>query len=351
MTGPAAVPPAQQTAFPYNTWYVAASGDEVQDQLLGRTLLGEEVMIFRDADGTPRALSSRCPHRGYPLTKAPSQRVGTNIQCGYHGLSFDPAGTCIRSPFQNHVPKELRLRSYPVVERRLWIWIWMGDPDKADPALIPELHYPVGKDYNRRVFFSYEAKANYQLLNENLLDFGHAIFLHPGMVDNNHDDSFEYTPPKFTYENDTVVASRLLTGLLPEPKMAKTQGLPEGQLLDRLVEARLTAPGYMCMVDRYTLSDDPTKIVLDQVQEAPTTPTSRNALISWAGVYANRDLSSAELRDTYWDVVQQDVVALEETQKAFELSGENLEEIHLRLDTPALRARRMIAELVGAEQG
>jgi Vanillate O-demethylase oxygenase C-terminal domain/Rieske [2Fe-2S] domain len=57
-------------AFLRNTWYVAAWSDEVPESgMLHRRLLGEDVLIMRDAERAPRALLNRCPHRFAPLQK------------------------------------------------------------------------------------------------------------------------------------------------------------------------------------------------------------------------------------------------------------------------------------------
>jgi phenylpropionate dioxygenase-like ring-hydroxylating dioxygenase large terminal subunit len=65
-----------------------------------------------------------------------------------------------------------------VVERNHWIWIWTGDPAKADPALIEDFHWldDPGWGYGGA---SLKVEANYLLLVENLLDTTHLPFLHP----------------------------------------------------------------------------------------------------------------------------------------------------------------------------
>ena len=112
--------------FLRNYWYVAALDEEVRDRPLGRTILGEPVVLFRTADGALHAFEDRCPHRQLPLSMG--KIVGDALQCHYHGLRFDGSGKCVRVPGQDHIPQNARVRTYPVVERYRWIWIWMGDP-------------------------------------------------------------------------------------------------------------------------------------------------------------------------------------------------------------------------------
>ena len=88
--------------FLRNAWYVAAWSGEVADAPLARTLLGEPVVLFRVEDGAPVALQDRCCHRQLPLSMG--KVVGSEIQCGYHGLRFDAEGRCNHVPGQSAVP-------------------------------------------------------------------------------------------------------------------------------------------------------------------------------------------------------------------------------------------------------
>src|SRR5580700_1033014 len=100
--------------FLRNHWYVAAAEEEVAGRPLGRTILGEPVVLFRTEDGTPVALEDRCAHRRLPLSMG--KMVGNELQCHYHGLRFDRTGQCVRVPGQDLIPPSARVRSYPLVE-------------------------------------------------------------------------------------------------------------------------------------------------------------------------------------------------------------------------------------------
>lgn len=124
------------TPFIRNAWYVGAWDEEVTaDGLLGRTLLGEPIVFFRDADGAAVALEDRCCHRAAPLSIGRKEADG--VRCMYHGMKFNNKGVCIDVPGQEKVPVKACVRAYPVQERDRFIWIWMGDPALANPADIP----------------------------------------------------------------------------------------------------------------------------------------------------------------------------------------------------------------------
>ena len=95
----------------------------------------------------------------------------------YHGLLFDTTGRCVEIPSQNFIPPAARVRAFPVVERFKWVWVWMGDPDKADESLIPDTHYNDDAGWRGTPgYMHYD--ANYLLITDNLLDFSHLSYVH-----------------------------------------------------------------------------------------------------------------------------------------------------------------------------
>lgn len=163
--------------YPRNQWYVAGFDDELQaGQLLARTYLGENVVLFRAPDGAPQALQDRCAHRFAPLS-AGQLRNGT-IQCSYHGLTFDASGACVHNP-HGAIPKAACVKSYSVRERHRLLWIWMGEAARADEALIPDFS-AVAAAPEHAFFRGYiPAACDTMLLVDNILDLSHVDYLHP----------------------------------------------------------------------------------------------------------------------------------------------------------------------------
>ena len=157
-------------------WYVAAWDHELTGEApIGRTILGEPVVVYRAGSGGLVALADRCCHRFAPLSLGRVE--GDDLRCMYHGLKFDRGGRCVEIPGQDMIPATACVRAYPVTSRHSWVWVWMGDPAKADEALIPPA---VGLDHPdwtlRSGHMDYE--ANYQLINDNLTDFTHLSYVH-----------------------------------------------------------------------------------------------------------------------------------------------------------------------------
>lgn len=172
--------------FVRNAWYIAAWTKEVtRVGAFTRTLLGQPVVMFRRRDGTPVAMHDRCPHRFAPLSCGKVN--GDTIQCAYHGMTFSDTGRCVSNPTQpdDKIPRAARVETYPVVERHNMIWIWLGDPDRADPEDIPDYYqydHPDWASDGGHLLVN----ANYQLLTDNLLDLTHIAFVHADILGNPH---------------------------------------------------------------------------------------------------------------------------------------------------------------------
>jgi vanillate O-demethylase monooxygenase subunit len=106
------------------------------------------------------------------------------LECAYHGLCYDAAGRCVRVPSHpdGRIPPQARLRPFPVIEQDGLVWIWTGDPAKAEavrrPAL-PEIADPAWETADTGPM---PVPANSLLLIENLLDITHFYPLHDGNI-------------------------------------------------------------------------------------------------------------------------------------------------------------------------
>jgi phenylpropionate dioxygenase-like ring-hydroxylating dioxygenase large terminal subunit len=206
-----------------NAWYVAAWPDELDNgALLGRTILSEPVVMFRDAEGVAYAIGDRCPHRFAPLHLG--RHVGHAVQCGYHGLEFGPDGKCSRNPHGNGVaPQGASVRAYPLVERYGMIWIWMGSAP-ADESLIPDAFEFAGDGSRAHIRGYLHVKANYLLLVDNLMDLSHGLYLHAGVLAT--EEMREDFAPQARLEGDVVVCEREQPNIRPPALWVPS--LPDG---------------------------------------------------------------------------------------------------------------------------
>ncbi len=162
--------------FLRNCWYAAGwSKDFVPGQLYPLTIINEPIVVYRQESGTPVALIDRCCHRLAPLSMG--RLEGDNLRCMYHGLKFAPSGKCVEVPGETKILPQLKVRNYPIRDKDSIAWIWMGDAERADEALISDFVGVDDPDWVMRPG-RMDYKANYTLINENLLDLSHIAFLH-----------------------------------------------------------------------------------------------------------------------------------------------------------------------------
>jgi phenylpropionate dioxygenase-like ring-hydroxylating dioxygenase large terminal subunit len=198
--------------FVRNHWYVAAWGSEIGAKPLGRRLLGEPVVLFRQADNRIAALIDRCPHRLVPLSMGVC--VDGRIRCGYHGMEFDGSGQCVHIPGQQRIPPKAQAQSFPVIERYGLIWIWMGDRELADPSHVPGIarHGETGWD---RLEGGYQYHpSNYRNIIENLMDPAHTTFVHANTIGNPLAGDKPVTTEK---TDDYILAYRWVENTKPTP--------------------------------------------------------------------------------------------------------------------------------------
>lgn len=230
-------------AFINNCWYVAGWSHDVQaDSLFARTIVNTPVLLMRKADGSIAALEDRCCHRGAPLSMG--RREGDCVRCMYHGLKFDAVGQCVEIPAQDIIPPKARVRTMPVVERSRWIWIWMGDPAKADPAAIPDTHWLDDPAWRSKAdYIHYD--TNYLFIADNLLDFSHLPFVHPTTLGGG--EEYAKVRPKVERLERGVRITRWALNIDPPPFVLKVKPEWQGRKVDRWNIYDFTIPGILLM--------------------------------------------------------------------------------------------------------
>jgi vanillate O-demethylase monooxygenase subunit len=338
-------------AYLENAWYVAGWDDEVpKDGVLSRRLLGDPILLFRDETGTVRALHGVCPHRYAPLARG--KLVENMVQCGYHGLGFAADGACIHSPF-GAPPKTMRLRAYPVVERHSAIWIWMGDADRADAALIPDFGFNdpslawVGKGY-------LNVKAGYELEIENILDLSHVQFLHPTTLGSDKVSDGHYA---WRQDGDAVWSNRDIHGEMMTAELATAMGLAPGTLADRWVHVRWNAPANMAIFAGAVARGRPK----DEGRETPTahlfTPETAHSSHYWYSIAFPRamgnlgeQMAQEQVRFLSVPFELEDLPMLEDQQA--NIGDRDFREIKLGWlpgDAAGARARNLLYTMIDAE--
>ena len=202
--------------FLRNAWYVVARDAEVKQSLLPVTVLGEQIVLYRKMDGTLVALEDACPHRKLPLSMG--RLLGDEVECGYHGLTFDCSGACVRAPGTQRIPSAARVRSYALAERYGLVWIWMGDAHAADPANILQVEEWGDPSWGINHGDMMTVDCHYLYVTDNLLDPSHVAWVHRSSFGN---EACETEQVKTEVAGTGVTVSRWMRDVDVAPFYAK----------------------------------------------------------------------------------------------------------------------------------
>jgi phenylpropionate dioxygenase-like ring-hydroxylating dioxygenase large terminal subunit len=158
-------------------WQAAALLDELQGPrpVEPVRLLGEDLVLFRAADGEYALIQRHCPHRSADLAYGRLEPAG--LRCLFHGWLFDPRGQCLEMPAEpvgSTLCHEVRARVYPVIERSGILFAYLGD---GAPPAFPELDCFVAPD-SHTFAFKGMIECNWLQALEVGIDPAHASFLH-----------------------------------------------------------------------------------------------------------------------------------------------------------------------------
>lgn len=118
-----------------NHWYLGCLTEDLKEKsLVHRVIADEPLVIFRDENGKPTALRDICPHRGIPLSYG--RWVKGEVECPYHGWTFDKQGTCTAIPSlttdQKLDCRKIKVRQYDCQEFQGMVWVFLTPPKSSN---------------------------------------------------------------------------------------------------------------------------------------------------------------------------------------------------------------------------
>lgn len=341
--------------FPMNAWYAAAWETDVSRDLFSRRICGIAMVFYRKFDRSVVALRDACWHRLVPLSEG--RLVGDDLMCGYHGLIFNPQGRCIHMPSQETINPSASVRAFPIAEKHRLIWVWPGDPALADPATIPDLHWldtpgwAAHQDYQN-------AKCDYRLLVDNLMDLTHETFLHGNSIGQ---AAVAEAPFEVVHGNGRVQMTRRMDGVDAPPFFAMQHRMAYGEApagkMNRWQEINFTAP---CTIS-ISVGVKPAEPLPDGVRGGaihgqvlnsitPESEGSCHYFFSYARSFSpeRRDITE-ELHKVAARILVDDYRIVEKQQCALDEAGRDAI-YNLNIDAGALWARRYIDAMISDEQ-
>jgi vanillate monooxygenase len=318
-----------------NRWYAAMLSRDVGRTPKQTWVLDTPVVLFRKLSNEVVALRDVCPHRHAPLSLGTV--IGDEIQCRYHGFQFDSTGRCTKIPSERAIPGVIRTEPVSAVEALGFVWVWPGDPAKADRSLL--LTFPWMDEPG---FVSYHAamvvEAPLQLIIDNLMDLTHVHFVHSILGATNLVHESE---PMQTWEvRDHVLYRRALTQRKPgselyteiggefiPPSLVITSSVPKRDGSDAIQSGPM-AQALHCLTPRSAHS------------------TTYLALRCWNALTQPHEIAAIQ-RQT--DVTLAEDKAIIEAQYRNRASA-SAEEKLVRSDLAAVMARRVYERVLRTEQ-
>lgn len=159
------------------------------------SVLGEELVAFRDSTGSVGLVEARCPHRGANLFFGRNEEGG--IRCAYHGWKFDVGGRCLEiptmasdAPTYEPLRARAKIAAYPTREWGDFIWGYLG-PVEAMPPL-PDMEFALVGPAHRYVSKKLQ-ECNWAQSAEGAVDTAHFSFLHAPIGE----DAIAKLPPAY----------------------------------------------------------------------------------------------------------------------------------------------------------
>jgi phenylpropionate dioxygenase-like ring-hydroxylating dioxygenase large terminal subunit len=341
-------------SFPMNAWYAAAWDTELKQQLLPRKICKKPIVLYRRSDGKAVALVDACWHRLLPLSKG--WLKDDEVVCGYHGLKYSSEGRCTHMPSQETINPSACVRSYPVVEKYRYVWVWMGDPALADESKVPDMHWntdPAWAGDGKMI----EVNCNYRLVIDNLMDLTHETFVHSESIG---DDNVTEAPFDVTYKDNTATVTRWMKEIIPPPfwkgqlnKIFDHEGLVDRwQIIQFEAPCTVTIDVGVAKAGTGAQEGDRSQGVNGYVLNTITPSTDQTCYYFWAFCrnYNLHDQSNTtELRDGVSRIFFQDEQILEAQQKAINESPSR-EFYNLNIDAGAMWSRRITDKMVEQEK-
>ncbi|GHH86422.1 (2Fe-2S) ferredoxin [Streptomyces sulfonofaciens] len=223
---------------PSGNWYVVgAARDLPPGRPLGRTVAGQEVVVWRDGRGRPVAGPGACPHLGAPL-KDGAVHCGSLV-CHWHGLRLDGTAAAGWIPFPAHDDGVL-----------LWVRLDAAGGERPLPTPVVPARPPEAASV--AAVFTGTGTCEPEDVVANRLDPWHGSWLHPYAFLDLTVVSVPGTPSAswedgFTVDVSFRVAGRLVAPVravfsTPEPRTVVMR-ITEGEGRGSLVESHATPLG------------------------------------------------------------------------------------------------------------
>jgi phenylpropionate dioxygenase-like ring-hydroxylating dioxygenase large terminal subunit len=311
-------------------WHPICPVDEVTEQPQRFTLLGEDLVVFRHADGVS-VFKDLCIHRGAALSGG--WVTDGRITCPYHGWQYDHDGRCVKIPSLppgQSIPQKARAIAHRATEAYGMVWVALGDP----VAPVPPWPDDSFDDPSYRCFIAYRSiwEASAGRAAENFMDFSHFPFVHPGLLGKPEDTVIDPATAEEVVETEYGV------------RYACTVDEP-GELFGGLNRYEYTVYlPFTVHIKRWRIAD-PTDITTVSLLTRPITEERAELFMYSTRNHATDPSEDVRFSDFAWVAMEQDRVTVE-SQRPHKIPVDLREELHLRVpDANGIAYRRVLGRI------
>ena len=163
-------------------WHPVAGCTDVAGQPLAALLLGQPLVLWRDAAGSIQAWADQCPHRGARLSLG--RVCQGRLECPYHGWQFESSGQCVQVPALPAFtpPASHRAQVYQAREQNGLVWVRLEAAEPASEAALPRFEAEADNELHKLNCGPYDVATSAGRIVENFLDMAHFGFVHEGWL-------------------------------------------------------------------------------------------------------------------------------------------------------------------------
>lgn len=169
----------------YREWVCVAREEQLPEpgDYRAVAVIEQPLIVVRQKDGSIRAMSAICPHRGMPVIE--SHGRAQHFSCPYHLWKFSLDGALVSAPLMDEVaelPSDCRLPPVKVETWQGFIFVNLDPNAAALHERLPALNELVGaydmQDMRIAGSIDYNCPWNWKLLIENFMEAYHHIGPH-----------------------------------------------------------------------------------------------------------------------------------------------------------------------------
>ncbi len=313
------------------SWFLVAWSSELpRGAILGRTVLGLDVVLWRSSQGV-HCWRDLCVHRGAKLSLGTVRSEGAEcLVCPYHAWEYGPSGQCVRIPAHPQLvpPVKARAEVFAAQERHGAIWVCLGAGEGPDQAALPNFSLADEDGFRTVPAGPYRFRALGPRVIENALDVAHLGYVHANLLGD---------PARLEIEDYEVAE----TPEGPEADAIRVwQPNPDGTGQGALVTYRYRVLGPLTMSFE-KVSGDRRFAILAQVVPLDAEHSEMRLLMT---MNYGHEIAAEELRAFQDRVTEQDRLIVE-SQRPELLPLDLQAELHLRSDRMAIAYRKWLRKI------